>query len=75
MSYTEIGEPPTPPPNPNQQYWYTTYVPGPTGVLPVEITAPRLEAPESPKPIDVPEPSLTVLLCVFLIILILRRKK
>lgn len=38
----EIGTPPLPPPNPHVQYWHTQYVPGPQGVLPVEVFAPGL---------------------------------
>jgi len=62
----EIGTPPLPPPNPNVQYWYAQYVPGPDGVLPVEVFAPKLRAANSPighpgpmgqtGPVDVPEP-------------------
>lgn len=54
----EIGEPPAPPPNPNVQYWYTMDVPGPQGVLPQEVFAPRLVAQVASDAavLDVPEP-------------------
>lgn len=53
----DIGDPPKPPANPHVQYWYTMDVPGPDGVLPVEVFAPRLFSPvASVGPVDVPEP-------------------
>lgn len=54
----EIGTPPLPPPNPHLQYWHTSYVPGPDGVLPVEVFAPRLVAQMASDAavVDVPEP-------------------
>lgn len=54
----ELGAPPLPPPNPNVQYWYTMDVPGPQGVLPVGVFAPRLIArvASEPQGVDVPEP-------------------
>lgn len=57
----DIGTPPAPPPNPNLQYWYTADVPGPDGVFPVEVFAPRLVANMASDPgvvawVEVPEP-------------------
>lgn len=52
----EIGTPPLPPPNPHVQYWHTQYVPGPQGVLPVEVFAPRLVAQVASEQVEVPEP-------------------
>lgn len=57
----DIGDPPKPPANPHIQHWYTMDVPGPDGVLPVEVFAPRLYSPVvSVGPVDVevdvPEP-------------------
>lgn len=55
----EIGTPPLPPPNPHVQYWHTQYVPGPQGVLPVEVYAPRLVAQVEPEPyvfVDIGDP-------------------
>lgn len=63
LSY-EIGKPPSPPPNPNLQYWYTMDVPGPQGVLPQEVFAPRLVAQVASDAavVDVPEPGTWILL-------------
>lgn len=59
-AFTDIGTPPAPPPNPNVQYWYTMDVPGPDGVLPVEVFAPRLVAQVASEPqgvkVETPEP-------------------
>lgn len=52
----KIGTPPLPPPNPHVQYWHTQYVPGPDGVLPVEVFAPRLVARVASNAVEVPEP-------------------
>lgn len=57
----EIGTPPLPPPNPNVQYWHTQWVPGPDGVLPVEVFAPRLVAQVASDAAEVPEPGTWVL--------------
>lgn len=59
----DIGDPPAPPPNPNMQYWYTMDVPGPEGVLPVEVFAPRLVAnfASAPGPAEVPEPGTAII--------------
>lgn len=56
--FVDIGEPPAPLPNPNVQYWHTQYVPGPDGVLPVEVFAPRLVAnmANEPQGVETPEP-------------------
>lgn len=54
----ELGDPPAPPPNPNVQYWYTMDVPGPAGVLPVEVFASRLVGTMASAEVgvEVPEP-------------------
>lgn len=68
----EIGEPPAPPPNPNVQYWYTMDVPGPQGVLPVEVFAPRLVAQVASEPaVETPEPGTAEMLALALLIVAL----
>lgn len=63
----EIGEPPAPPPNPNVQYWHTMDVPGPQGVLPVEVFAPRLVAQLASEPaVETPEPGTAWMVLAYL---------
>lgn len=66
----EIGEPPAPPPNPNVQYWYTMDVPGPQGVLPQEVFAPRLVAQVASDPqgveVETPEPGTLLIVLAYL---------
>lgn len=65
----EIGTPPLPPPNPHVQYWHTQYVPGPQGVLPVEVFAPRLVAQvaSDAAKVDVPEPGTLGMVISFIV--------
>lgn len=66
----EIGTPPLPPANPHVQYWHTQWVPGPGGVLPVEVFAPRLVAQvasDAVDVVDVPEPTTLDMVISFVI--------
>lgn len=69
----DIGDPPKPPPNPNLQHWYTMDVPGPNGVLPVEVFAPRLYSPVAsagPVDVDVPELNTTWMLIIAIVVVL-----
>lgn len=68
----EIGTPPLPPPNPHLQYWHTQYVPGPDGVLPIEVFAPRLMAQVASEQVevDVPEPGTGLMVTAGILALI-----
>lgn len=67
----DIGDPPKPPANPHIQHWYTMDVPGPDGVLPIEVFSPRLFSPVASVgyvEVDVPEPVTAYILIALVLI-------